>query len=251
MLMTGLAAASLLMASSLPALTADRPRLYQDEAHGETPPPPESFRAYVDGSHNGLTQKLGFEVVAGKVRITEDALKGSRLLYLRMPAHAFTADETAAIIGFVRQGGSMFLVFDEERRQSLAATKVNDIIEPFGMRLTADTDYLHNCGGLAKAGEINQADRELPYSGGRAVVGGTPFAWQLDRAGKPTQPFAAYRKLDTGARIIVMAEGMASLFIGTKDGVRLAGVPNDPSRTTYWGKDSAIFMEEVLTWLME
>jgi hypothetical protein len=32
--------------------------------------------------------------------------------------------------------------------------------------------------------------------------------------------------------------------------VRLTGVPNDPSQTTYWGKDSAIFMEELLTWLI-
>jgi hypothetical protein len=27
--------------------------------------------------------------------------------------------------------------------------------------------------------------------------GGTPFAFQLDEDGKPSQPFAAYRRLDT------------------------------------------------------
>jgi hypothetical protein len=47
----------------------------------------------------------------------------------------------------------------------------------------------------------------------------------------------------------VLGEGMASLFLGDPAGVRLSGVPNDPTRTTYWGKDSAIFMEEVLRWL--
>jgi hypothetical protein len=28
-------------------------------------------------------------------------------------------------------------------------------------------------------------------------------------------------------------------------------VPRDPTRTTYWGKDSGIFMEELLTWLIK
>jgi len=128
---------------------------------------------------------------------------------------------------------------------------VNDIIEPFGMRLTPDTEYLHNCGGVAEGSEVNKANRELPFSGGRAVEGGTPFAWQLDKGGKRAQPFAAFRKLDTGGRIVVMGEAMASLFLGTKEGVRLTGVPNDPSRTSYWGKDSAAFMEDVLSWLIQ
>jgi uncharacterized damage-inducible protein DinB len=116
------------------------------------------------------------------------------------------------------------------------------------MRLTPDTEYLHNTGGVAKAGEINKADREVPFSGGRAVEGGTPFAFQLDKQGKPSQPFGAYKRLDNGARIVVLGEGMASLFLGDASAVRLSGGQNAPA--PYWGKDSAIFMEEVLTWLM-
>jgi hypothetical protein len=117
------------------------------------------------------------------------------------------------------------------------------------MRLTPDTRYLHNQGARAKAGEINNADREVPFSGGRAVEGGTPFAFQLDENGKLAQPFGAHMRLDGGGRIVVLGEGMASLFMGDPAGVRLSGVPRDPSRTTYWGKDSDIFMEEVLAWL--
>jgi hypothetical protein len=142
-------------------------------------------------------------------------------------------------------------VLDKESRQSLATTGVNDVIAPFAMRLTPDTEYVHNCGGIAKAGEINSADRELPYSGGRAVEGGTPFAYQLDRNGKPAQPFAAWKRLDGGGRIVVMAEGMASLFLGTPEGQRLTGIPRDPAGTSYWGKDSTVFMEEVLAWLVK
>ena len=89
----------------------------------------------------------------------------------------------------------------------------------------------------------------MPYSGGRAVEGGTPFAFQLDKDGKPAQPFAASKRLERGGRIVVMGEGMASLLLGVPEGRRLTGPPRDAQNTVYWGKDSAIFMEEVLAWL--
>ena len=139
------------------------------------------------------------------------------------------------------------LVLDEERRQSLQKTGVNNLISPFDMRLTLDTEYLHNNGAVAKAGEINKADRQVPFSGGRAVEGGTAFAYQLDKEGKPWHPFGAYKRLDTGGRIVVLGEGMASLFLGDPNGVRLSG--DVKNLTPYWGKDSAVFMEEVLLWL--
>ncbi len=219
---------------------ADTVRLIYDQAHGEQPPPAQM---------EGIAKKLGFEIQTSAQPLNAEALKGARLLYLRAPAQEFTATETEAIVAFVKGGGSLLLVLDEERRQSLEKTGVNKLIAPFGLRLTPDTEYLHNCGAIAKAGEINQADRELPFSGGRAVEGGTAFAFQLDKAGKPAQPFGAYKRLDKGARIVVLGEGMAPLFLGVPNGVRLTGVPNDPTRTTYWGKDSAIFMEELLRWL--
>lgn len=213
-------------------------RLLFDQAHGEQPPP---------GQLDALAKKLGLEVQASAEPITGTTLDGARILYLRAPSREFTAAETAAIIAFVKRGGSLFLVLDEEQRQSLEKTRVNDLIRPFGMRLTPDTEYLPNTGALAKAGEINKADREVPYDGGRAVEGGTAFAFQLDKNGQPSQPYGAYVRLDTGGRIVVLGEGMASLFLGDPAGVRLTGGRNSP--TTYWGKDSAIFNEEVLAWL--
>ena len=96
---------------------------------------------------------------------------------------------------------------------------------------------------------MNRADRELPYSGGRAVTGGKAFAWQLDREGKAAQPFASYVEVGK-ARVVVMGEAMASAFMGTAEGARLSGVPRDPQNTVFWGKDSAAFMEETLEWLL-
>jgi hypothetical protein len=139
---------------------------------------------------------------------------------------------------------------DENTRQDIAVVGANDLIEPFGLRLTGDTEYLHNTGAIAKAGAIHAADRQVPYSGGRAVEGGDAFAHQLDKAGMPAQPFAASKALPNGARIVVLAEGMASLFLGVPEGQRLTGPPRDAQNTVYWGKDSAVFMQEIVAWLM-
>ena len=196
-----------------------------------------------------IGRKLGYTVDLVRDAVTTESLRGSRLVYFRAPNGTFTESEKAAIVAYVNKGGSLLLVLDEEKRQSLAKTGVNDILAPFGMKLSGDTPRIVNTGAIAKAGEINRADREVPYDGGREIFGGTPFAFQLDQNGKPAQPYAAYKKLDNGGRIVVMAEGMASLFLGSSDGVRLQEDPVS-GKTKWWGKDNRVFMEEVLTWLL-
>lgn len=228
--------------SSEPRRTSQAGRVYFDLGHGQSEPPPPM---------SDLAKRLNVELSASKEAITAESLKGSRLLYLRAPSKSFSPPEKEAIVGYVKQGGALLLVMDEESRQGLTATGVNDLVAPFGLKLTPDTPYLHNCGAVAKAGEFIKADREIPYSGGRAVEGGTPFAYQLDQDGKPAQPFAAWTKVDGGGRVIVMGEGMVSLFLGVPEGQRLTGKPRDARGTTYWGKDSAVFMEEVMAWLVQ
>lgn len=216
-------------------------RIHADTAHGQAP--------LVDEYVN-IAARLGADIVHSDSAISATALEGVRLLVLRVPVQEITAAERDAIVAFVRSGGSLLLAFDEERRAPLARTRVNAVIEPFGLALTDDTPYIHNIGAIAKKGEINAADREVPYSGGRAVTGGTPFAWQLDEAGSVGQVFGAYTTVGSTGRVVVLSDAMATLFLGSPDGVRLSGVPRDPTRTTYWGKDSRVFMEELLTWLV-
>lgn len=227
--------------SALPVLATPTKRLYYDLAHGQMAP---------GEAVQSEAQALDLAVYASTEPITASGLAGAQLLYLRAPSLEFTPEERAAVIAFVRAGGSLLLVLDQEQRQSLAKTKVNELIAPFGLQLTPDTEYLHNCGAIAKTGVINRAERLVPYSGGRAVVGGTPFAWRLDKAGQPAEPFAAFTQVGP-ARIVVLGEGMATLHLGTREAERLSGVPNDPAHTTYWGPDSAVFMTEILAWLVE
>ena len=227
--------------SDLKVTAKTEAKIYFDRAHGEFDPPEEM---------QGIGSRLSYTLETAKGEITPESLKGSRLVYLRAPNGTFQQPEKAAIVQFVKDGGSLLLVLDEEQRQSLAKTGVNDIIAPFGMKLTGDTPQIDNVGAIAKAGEINHADREIPYDGGRAVIGGTPFAWQLDRQGKPGQPYAAWAKVGSGGRVVVMAEGMASLFLGEPGAVRLQVNKTNPDRTKWWGKDSAAYMEEVFAWLL-
>lgn len=213
-------------------------QIYFDTAHGEARWPSQMEE---------IGGRLSYRLEHGTGRITPEALRDSQLVYLRAPNQAFQDSEKQAIIAFVKTGGSLLVVLDEEQRQKLAVVGVNDIIAPFGLKLSGDTPHIVNTGAVAKAGEINKADREVPYDGGRQVFGGTPFAYQLDRDGKPAQPYAAYAKLEGGGRVVVMAEGMASLFLGVPDAVRLTVDPDHPK---WWGKDSPVFMEEVLAWLL-
>lgn len=213
-------------------------QIYFDTAHGEAPWP---------SPMEEIGKRLGYRLHRGTGTITPEVLNASQLVYLRAPNEAFHDSEKQAIINFVNAGGSLLAVLDEEQRQKLAVVGMNDIIAPFGLKLSGDTPHIVNTGALAKAGEINKADRELPYDGGRQVFGGTPFAYQLDRNGKPAQSYAAYVKRDGGGKVVVMAEGMASLFLGVPDAVRLTVDQNHPK---WWGKDSPVFMEEVLTWLL-
>jgi hypothetical protein len=240
-LLLALASAGCAQAQVPTGLAGSAIRLCADQAHGEAP---------LAAQYGPIATKLGVAIVAIDAPATPAALKGCRLLLLRVPVQEIKPEERTAMVDFVRAGGSLLLAFDEERRAPLETTRVNDIIAPFDLKLTADTEYLHNTGAIVKKGDISAADRELPFSGGRAVEGGSPFGWQLDKDGKPGQAFAAYTIIGKTGKVVVLSDAMVTLFLGTTQGVRLTGVPRDPTRTTYWGKDSAIFMEELLTWLI-
>lgn len=233
----------LCLAMDAPMESGARCRVVVDQAHGNMKVP----KGYAP-----LAEQVGAEIVTMDGPATAEGLRGARAYAVLAPTETIAATEAEAVRAFVRTGGSLLLVLDEEIRQSLAVTQANALIEEFGLRLTPDTEYLHNCGAIVAAGAINAAAREVPYSGGRGVDGGTAFGWRLDAAGERAEVYAAYVEVAGGGRIVVLAEAMAAMLwgIGTPHGERLSGVPRDPKRTTYWGKDSAVFMREVLAWLL-
>ena len=64
--------------------------------------------------------------------------------------------------------------------------------------------------------------------------------FQLNREGQPEQPYAAYVKLDNGAKIVVMAEGMASPVPGSS---RCGAPDGHTENPEWWGKNSGMFMD--------
>ena len=178
-------------------------------------------------------------------QIKGETLEGKKTLILFSPTRALDDSEKNAIVDYLKSGGSLLLIFDEERRTPLQAVGVNDIISPFGMSLTADAPVRHNCGAVATKSEVCKGARELPYSGGRSIEGGTVIS-RVNEDGNFVH--SAYTRLPQGGKIIVMSDGMAGLLMGQSDGVRFSGT--GPADSKYWGKDSRLFMEEIFAFLL-
>lgn len=212
-------------------------------------------RFLIDRNHGGFYQKgddgwriqnlkrvakaIGSVVIDVEEDITDGVLADADVLYIGVVTTAYAQDEKEAIIRFVKDGGTLCLVMEEDYWCSLDETGVNDLIAPFDMRLSETIVSKHNCGATAKVGPIHQGDREIPYSGGRHVMGGTPSSIINDT---DNLAHAAYRTLPGGGKVVVMGDAMACLLMGDRNSVRL-------SENGYWGKDSRVFLQELLTWL--
>lgn len=238
--------------------------------HGEFNFPHWYKKLTLDISSRNLNQ-LGIGIERTEEEISSELLEDTDVLYILIPRFPYSEREQKIIIEFIQKGGSLYLVSDEEMRSPLS-TNVNKLIEPFDMELTHDVDKqfwghdIWNGGAIAKKGVINKEDREIPFHGGRAVIGGTPFSYIMDEEGVTELVHGAYKEVEGGGRIIVLGEVMASIqFLGTDTGVRLSGErmgleegkKPDPSRvymspllTDWWGKDSEIFVVETMQWLV-
>jgi hypothetical protein len=199
---------------------------------------------------NTFSSLLPEDSVAGievnKLEITPETLRDKDALIIFSPINPFSAGEKQVILSFLRGGGSMLLIFDEERRMKLQDIGVNDFVAPLGISFTGDTPVRHNCGAIAEKSSICKGKRELPYSGGRSIVGGQVISWVNDDG---NYIHCAWKKLPKGGKVILMSDGMAGLLLGKPDGIRFSGT--GPSDSKYWGKDSKEFMKEILAFLIK
>ncbi len=83
-----------------------RALVYFDLRHGQWGP----RAGWIDvGAH------AGFRMIVETLPLSPGLLKAFQVLCLRVPVTAFTDDERAAVVSFVKGGGSLLLVVDEER----------------------------------------------------------------------------------------------------------------------------------------
>ncbi len=165
-----------------------------------------------------------------KSEISAGVLANCDLLFIHSPSAQYSDNEVAAIEQYVQQGGSLFLVLDVDYWSTLEQTNVNDIIKPFDIQFGEDSSDTLS-GGYATPSAVVSEELEVIYHGGRLLEGGTPFCFNK----QSDEVFGTYKVTEGGGRIIVMGDGMASLYMTEWKGVEY------PSQK---------FMSEAVSWLL-
>jgi hypothetical protein len=151
-----------------------------------------------------------------KGAITTKDLDGCALVFIHIPSAQYTPGEVTAITKHIAGGGSLFLVMDQDMWSTLKQTNVNDLIAPFGIQFGGESpDPL--AGGHTKAGLITDKRLRISYHDARTVTGGTPFSFN-DRS--DANPFGTFTEVKNGGRIVVMGDGMVSLYMTSWEGVQ-------------------------------
>ena len=151
-----------------------------------------------------------------KKEVNAKDLEGCDLLFIHIPSAKYTAGEVGAITKYISGGGSLFLVMDQDSWSTLEQTNVNDLIRPFGVLFGGESPDSQS-GGHTNAGLITDKRLKISYHGARTVSGGTPFAFN-DRS--DAHPFGTFLEVKNGGKIIVMGDGMVSLYMTSWEGVQ-------------------------------
>lgn len=178
-------------------------------------------------------RSLNAELVYLNDELGASSLRDVDVLFIHVPTARYTESEVEAVKAFLARGRSLLLVMEEGYWTSLEQANVNDLIRPFGIQFGADSPDTR-VGGRTRDGLITEQALKIPYHGGRTVRGGTPFSFSV---GPDPVTFGSFAELEGGGRLVVMGDGMASLYMNSWEGV-------DDYQTER-------FMEDVLAWLLK
>lgn len=164
--------------------------------------------------------------------IQSSILKNIDILFIHIPSTKYSEKEIYSIQKFVRKGGSLFITMDIDYWSTLNQTNVNDILKPFEIEFEGEIPDSIS-GGYTTKGKLHEESLKIPYHGGRIIKGGIPFCY---RNLSKNFAFGVYKELKKG-KIVVMGDGMASLYMTSWQGV------ND--------YQSQEFMRDVFSWLLD
>ncbi|MDO4163466.1 MAG: hypothetical protein Q4D56_03630 [Bacteroides sp.] len=242
----------MVLATFFTAAFAQQKRLMFDLAHGQFQDVfvAPSYYDYVIPGYKEILARNGVEYVENTEEITTRSLKDIDVLLMLSPLarstqKPITETEKEAITRFIRKGGSVILMVDEEEhRVILDEYGANDITKAFGIEIGDDIMGLPgNCGAVSFENEIFGGRREVPYSGSRHLKGGIPASVCMEEG----YLHASYVKLKNGGKLYVIAETMVGLLMGYPDGERNV---HKRMETRWWGKDSRLYMEELIKWCL-
>jgi hypothetical protein len=207
--------------------TPAKPRICVDVAHqqkfwgdpadmtGKNPNQIERVK-YMTGELTKTATAVNASLSYLKKEITPKDLEGCDLLFIHIPSAKYTPGEVSAISKAIAGGASLFLVMDQDMWSTLEQTSVNDLIRPFGIQFGGEgPDAL--AGGHTNAGPITDTRLKISYHGARTVTGGTPFCFN-DRS--DANPFGTFKEVENGGKIVVMGDGMVSLYMTSWEGVQ-------------------------------
>ena len=235
------------------SMAQDKKRLMFDLSHGQflDVNVGSDFYDYVIPGYQEILLRNGIEYVPNTEEITAESLKDIDVLLMLSPLSRstqvpITEGEKVAIADYIRNGGSLIIMVDEEsHRVILDEYGSNDITSQFGITVGEDIeDVPGNCGAVSIENEIFGGRREVPYSGSRKVYGGIPGSLCMEGG----YVHGAYTKLDNGGKLYVLGETMVGLLMGYPDGERNV---HKMMQTRWWGKDSHLFMEELIMWAIK
>jgi hypothetical protein len=171
---------------------------------------------YMTGELTRTASSVNASLSYLKQEITSRDLEGCDVMFTHIPSAKYTPGEVSAISKYIAGGGSLFLVMDQDMWSTLEQTNVNDLIRPFGIQFGAESpDSL--AGGHTKPGVVTDKRLKISYHGARTVTGGAPFCFN-DRS--DDHPFGAFKEVANGGKVIVMGDGMVSLYMTSWEGVR-------------------------------
>jgi hypothetical protein len=151
-----------------------------------------------------------------KTEVIPKDLEGCDLLFIHIPSAKYTPGEVSAISKYIASGGSLFLAMDQDMWSTLEQTNVNELIGPFGVQFGGESPD-SQAGGHTKAGPITDKNLKISYHGARTVTGGTPFCFN-DRS--DAHPFGTFKEVANGGKVVVMGDGMVSLYMTSWEGVQ-------------------------------
>lgn len=238
---------------SCATITTQKKTVMFDLSHGQCQDTPPGHEYYTDivPDYKALIEQAGASWQQNdSATITPDLLRNVDVLIMLSPLSKnlqknISNTEQNAIINFIRQGGKVLLFIDEEHRVDLRKYGANEITKAFGIELGFDIEGISkNCGAVSFENEIFKKRREIPYSGARAIKGGIPASICLDGG----YLHSSYVMLDNGGKLFVAADAMVEQLMGYPDGVRNTF---NKLQTRWWGKDSRIFMQELVQWVLK
>ena len=164
---------------------------------------------YMTGELKKTADAVNADFVYLKKEIKPEDLKECDLLFIHFPSTKYTPAELSAISKFINNGGALFLVMDSDYWSTLEQTNVNDIIAPFNIQFGGMSPNMLP-GGKTTANAITKTPLKISYHEARIVTGGTPFCYSIHT---DEYPFGTFLETKNGGRIIVMGEGMVSLYM--------------------------------------